>query len=142
MKLLSFYRLSVFSSILFVVLAIILMFAPDKMLAGWGVELTTSVGLLARRIAALYTGLAVMFFMVRNAEHSTTRTALIYGTITGCMILALLGVYEFSTGHATSGILSAVFIEVVLSLLFMTVCYSGSKSNSLNSNAKGKTNRK
>lgn len=141
MKLLSFYRLSVLSSILFSLLAIILMFAPDKMLAGWGVELTIAVGLLARRIAALYAGLAVMFFMVRNAEHSTTRTALIYGTITGCMILAILGVYEFATGHATSGILSAVFIEVVLSLLFMVVCCSGGKLNNQNSNAKRKTVR-
>lgn len=141
MKFLSFYKLSVLTSILFVFLASILMFVPDKMLTGWGVELTIASGLLARRIAALYTGLAVMFFMVRNAEHSTTRAALIYGMITSCMILALLGVYEFSTGHATSGILSAVFIEVVLSLLFMIVCCSGSKSNSRNSNAKSKTDR-
>jgi len=121
MKSLSFHRLSVFSSILFVVLAIILMFAPAQMLTSWGVELTTSVGLVARRIAALYTGLAVMFFMVRNAEHSTTRTALITGTITACSILALLGVYEFATGHATSGILTAVFVEVALVLAFLYV---------------------
>ncbi len=121
MKFLSFHRLSVFSSILFVVLAIILIFAPAQMLTSWGVELTTSVGLVARRIAALYTGLAVMFFMVRNAEHSTTRTALITGTITACSILALLGVYEFSTGHATSGILTAVFVEVALLLAFLYV---------------------
>jgi hypothetical protein len=118
---LSFYRLSVFSSILFLSLAIILMFAPAQMLAGWGVELTTSVGLVARRIAALYTGLAVMFFFVRNAEHSTTRSALIYGTITGCSILAILGVYEFATGHAASGILAAVSIEVALVLAFLYV---------------------
>lgn len=105
------------------------MFAPDKMLAGWGVELTIAVGLLARRIAALYAGLAVMFFMVRNAEHSTTRTALIYGTITGCMILAILGVYEFATEHATRGILAAVFIEVALVLAFMYVgCTQKDKS--------------
>jgi len=121
MKSLSFHRLSVFSSILFVVLAIILMFAPAQMLTSWGVELTTSIGLVARRIAALYTGLAVMFFMVRNAEHSTTRTALITGTITACSILALLGVYEFATGHATSGILTAVFVEVALVLAFLYV---------------------
>lgn len=118
---LSFYRLSVLTSILFVVLAIILMFAPAQMLAGWGVALTTSVGLVVRRIAALYTGLAVMFFFARNAEHSTTRTALIYGTITGCMILAILGVYEFATGHAASGILAAVTIEVALVLAFLYV---------------------
>ena len=121
MKSLSFHRLSVLTSILFVVLAIILMFAPAQMLSGWGVELTTEVGLVVRRIAALYIGLAVMFFMVRNAEHSTTRTALITGTITTCSILALLGVYEFATGHDTSGILTAVFVEVALVLAFLYV---------------------
>lgn len=119
MKLLTFYRLALLTSILFVVLAIILMFVPALMLTGWGVDLTTSVGLVARRIAALYTGLAVMFFLVRNAEHSTTRTALSYGTITACMILAILGVYEFATGHASSGILAAVTIEVALVLAFL-----------------------
>ena len=121
MKFLSFYRLSVLTSILFVVLAVILMFAPAQMLTSWGVELTTSVGLVVRRIAALYTGVAVMFFLARNAEHSTTRTALITGTIISCSILALLGIYEFSSGHATSGILTAVFVEVVLVLAFLYV---------------------
>ncbi len=125
MKFLSFHRLSVFSSILFVVLAINLMFAPAQMLTSWGIELTTSVVLVARRIAALYTGLAVMFFMVRHAEHSTTRTALISGTITACSILALLGVYEFATGHATSGILTAVLVEVALVLAFLYVGLRG-----------------
>ncbi len=132
MKLLSFYRLAVFSSILFVLLAIILMFAPDKMLAGWGVEITTSVGLMARRIAALYIGIAAMFFLVRNAEHSTTRTALIAGTITSCLILALLGVYEFDTGHASSGILTAVLIEVALVLAFLYVGCACNNANDLN----------
>ena len=121
MKLLSFYSLAVFSSILFVVLAIILMFAPAQMLTGCGVELTDSVGLLARRIAALYTGIAVMYYLARNAEHSTNRSALIYGTITACLILAALGAYEFSVGHATSGILPAVIIEVALALAFTVV---------------------
>jgi hypothetical protein len=121
MKLLSFYRLSVLTSILFVSLAVILMFAPAQMLTNWRVELTTSVGLVTRRVAALYTGVAVMFFLARNAEHSTTRTALITGTITSCSILALLGVYEFSAGHASSGILTAVFVEVALVLAFLYV---------------------
>jgi len=101
------------------------MFAPAQMLTSWGIELTTSVVLVARRIAALYTGLAVMFFMVRHAEHSTTRTALISGTITACSILALLGVYEFATGHATSGILTAVLVEVALVLAFLYVGLRG-----------------
>ncbi len=84
-------------------------------------EFSTAVGLVGRRAAALYAGIAVMFFSARNAEHSATRTALITGTITSCSILALLGVYEFATGHATSGILTAVFIEVTLVLAFLYV---------------------
>jgi len=128
----------VFSSILFVLLAIILMFAPDKMLAGWGVELTTSAGLMARRIAALYTGIAAMFFFARNAEHSTTRTALINGTIISCLILAALGAYEFSVGHASSGILPAIFIEVALVLAFAYVGCACNNTNSLNKNQRKK----
>lgn len=132
MKFLSFYRLSVLSSILFALLAIILMFAPAQMLTGWGVALTDSVGLLARRIAALYTGIAVMYFLARNAEHSTTRTALMYGTISACLILAALGAYEFFVGHASSGILPAVFIEVALALAFAYVGYDCNNTNKLN----------
>lgn len=118
---LTFYRLAVFTSVLFLILAMTWMFAPAQLLSGWGMELSTAVGLIGRRAAALYAGIAVMFFFTRNAEPSTTRTALITGIITSCSILALLGIYEFSTGHATSGILTAVFIEVALVLAFLYV---------------------
>ncbi len=134
MKILTFYRLSVFSSILFLLLAFTLMFVPAQMLTSWGIEQTISVGLLARRIAAVYIGIAVMIFMARNAEHSTTRTALIYGIITSCLILATLGTYEFYEGHATSGILSGVIIEVALVLAFMYVGCECNRPNKLNKN--------
>lgn len=138
MKLLSFYRLSVLTSILFILLAITLMFAPAQMLSGWGIELTTAVGIVIRRIAALQTGIAVMFFFARKAEHSTTRTALIYGIITTCLILAALGAYEFSVGHVTSGILPAVFIEVALVIAFTYVGCACNNTNSLNKNQENK----
>ena len=134
MKLLTFYRLSVFSSIIFLLLAIILMFAPAQMLTSWGIELTVSIGLLARRIAAVYTGFAVMIYMARNAEHSTTRTALIYGIITSCLILATLGAYEFSLGHASIGILPGVIVEVALVLAFMYIGCACNHTNCLNKN--------
>jgi hypothetical protein len=121
MKRLSFYRLSVFSSTLFTVLSIILLFAPVMMLSAWGVEFTDPVGLVTRRIAALYAGIAVMYFFARNAEHSAIRSALIVGTITTCLILALLGIYEFLTGHASGGILLSVLIEIVLVVAFLYV---------------------
>jgi len=118
---LSFHRLAVFTSILFSILAMAWMFAPLNLLSEWGVELSTAAGLVGRRAAALYAGIAVMFFMARNAAPSTSRTSLIYGMITSCTMLALLGVYEFATGHATNGILAATFIEVALVLAFLYV---------------------
>lgn len=121
MKILSFYRLSVLASILFASLASILIFVPEQMLTSWGIALSTETGLLMNRIGALYVGIAVMFFLARNAEHSPTRSAIIYGTATACMILALLGVYEFAVGHAASGILIGVFIEVTLMFALLYV---------------------
>jgi len=97
------------------------MFAPVLMLSAWGVELTDSAGLMARRIAALYAGIAAMYFLARHAAHSATRTALIVGTITACSILALLGIYEFSAGHASHGILGSVIIEAMLIFAFLYV---------------------
>ncbi len=129
---LTYYRLSIATAILFLLLAIILMFAPAQMLTNWGIELTVAVGLLAKRIAAVYTGIAVMLFMARHAEHSTTRTALIYGIITSCLILAILGAYEFSVGHASRGILLGVTIEVALVLAFMYLGCACNNPNKLN----------
>jgi len=139
---LSFYRLAVFTSVQFLILAMTWMFAPVQLLSGWGVEFSTAVGLIGRRAAALYAGIAVMFFLARNAEPSTARAALIYGIVTACMLLAFLGVYEMATGHATKGILAAVFIEIVLSLLFVAVCRSDSQKINPNSNAKRNPTRK
>lgn len=97
------------------------MFTPVLMLSTWGVDLTDSVGLVARRIAALYAGIAVMYFFARNAAHSATRSALIVGTITACLLLAILGIYEFVAGHASDGILISVLIEIALLLAFLYV---------------------
>ncbi len=135
MKFLTYYRLSILTAIIFLLLAIMLMFAPDQLLSGWGVEFTTGAGLVARRASAFYTSIAVMFFMARNAEPSIARTALIYGIITVCMILVILGLYELIAGHATRGILAAIFTEVMLSILFMAVCCSGDKSINRSSHA-------
>lgn len=116
---LSFHFLALTTSILFSLLSAVWMFAPTKFLSAWGVDYTASAGLVGRRAAALYAGFAMMFFIARNAEQSVIRTALIYGVITTCLMLALLGLYEIFKGSASKGILSAVFIEAVLSLLFM-----------------------
>lgn len=129
MRFLTFYRVSVFTSILLLLLASVLMFAPGQMLTSWGIELTEALGMLARRIAAVYIGISVMLFFARNAEHSPARTAIIYGVRTACLLLAALGAYEFSVGHVSSGILPAVIIEIVIVMGFSSVGCSCNNKN-------------
>ncbi len=132
MKILSFYQASLITSIVLLLLAVTFMFAPEIILASWGIDVTVAVSLLAKRIAAVYAGFALMLFMARNAEHSTTRTALIYGFIASCLTLATLGTYEFYVGHVSSGILPGVILEIILVLGFMCAACEYKNQNKLN----------
>ena len=118
---LSFYTLAIVTAGLFSLLAILWMFAPAAFLTAWGVKNSAEARLVGRRVAALYVGVAVMFFIARNAAPSMPRTALVYGLISACLMLAILGCYEWLAGKARKGILAAVLIELALSLLFMQI---------------------
>lgn len=129
MRFLTFYRVAVSTSILFFLLASVLMFEAELMLTSWGITFTESLGVLARRIAAVYAGISVMLFFARNTEHSPARTAIIYGVITFCLLLVALGAYEFSVGNLTSDIISSILIEIAVVVAFACVgCSSNNKS--------------
>lgn len=66
-----------------------------------------------------------MFFSARNAKPSSARAALVKGLFVACLTLAALGVFEFLTGPARSGILAAVLIEAALALVFVRVARTG-----------------
>lgn len=118
---LSFRNLAILIALLFLVLALTWMFAPQRLLAEWGIALTPSVGVVSRRTAALYAGVALMFWSARNAEPSPARSALMKGLAVACLMLASLGVFEWAAGHAAPGILVAVVIEVMLTLALLHV---------------------
>ncbi|QWT39364.1 hypothetical protein [Dickeya dadantii] len=117
---LRFRPLAILSALLFFVLAVAWMSVPDLMLANWGVDFTSSAGLVSRRSAALYAGVGVMFFLARNVAPSQARSSLMKGVVSTCMILAALGMGEFIAGHANRGILPAVVLEVLLALAFLS----------------------
>lgn len=118
---LSFHLLAIITAIIFGILAIIWLFTPSLFLSAWDVDNPTSAGLVGRRAGALYSGIAVMFYLARNAEPSATLNALIYGFVVTCVLLAMLGVYELIKGNASKGILGAVLIEMLLSVLFLQI---------------------
>ncbi|MDP8567161.1 hypothetical protein [Methylophilus aquaticus] len=119
--LLRFDMLAVMTASAFSFIAVIWMLAPARFLTAWGVDDSAATRLVGRRAAALYAGVAVMLFFGRNAAQSPVRAALVYGLISSCLLLALLGVYELFKGRASKGILAAVLIELALSLLFIQV---------------------
>jgi hypothetical protein len=116
---LSFHLLAMIAAGIFGLLAAIWLFSPSLFLSAWNVEKPNSASLVGRRAGALYSGIAAMLIMARNAEPSAALHALIHGFIVSCLMLAMLGLFEFIKGNANKGILGAVLIEVVLSVLFL-----------------------
>lgn len=62
-----FRHLAIVAALLFLTLTLTWMFAPQKLMAGWGLVSMPMAELLGRRAAVLYAGLAVMFWLARNA---------------------------------------------------------------------------
>lgn len=118
---LNFKILAVLSAGLCFVLASIWLFAPKILLTVWGVPYSESVGLVARRGAALFGAIGAMFFVARNTEVSLARYGLIVGFSFGCVTLASLGIFDLVSGHAGLGILSAVVVEVAFAVAFIIV---------------------
>lgn len=114
--------------VLFLAIASAWMFASDVMLSQWGVLASEQTGLVGRRGAAMYAGIGVMFLLARNAGASPARAALVSGIVTVLVLLAVLGVFEFATGHATAGILPAVLLEVGLAIAFLRVSPDDAKA--------------
>lgn len=114
-----FRPLAIVTTLLFAALAIIWMFLPATALSGWGVPFTESAGLVSRRAAAFYAGIAVMFWRARNAPPSEGRAALVAGLITACLLIAALGLFELTMGRTNNGIFLAVTIELLVATAFL-----------------------
>ena len=118
---LKFRGLAILTSLLFCLIGLIWLLVPGLPMADWGLTLTPSTALLGRRSAALYLGLAAIFFWARNADPSPARTALARGIALMCLMLAVLGVYDYATGHVTLHILVAVVLEMSIGSAFLYV---------------------
>ena len=116
---LSFRMLSMFTAALCLVLALVWGVMPDRMLAIWGIEFSSSAGFVARRSAVLFAALGLIFYWIRNEPPSVTRSALCSGFMVGCFGLAALGFSEWLNGHTGPGILLAVLVELALGLGFL-----------------------
>ncbi len=118
---LTFRRLALFCAFLCFALALIWGTCAERLLAFWDIPHSEAAALMGRRIAALLLGVGVMFFSVRGCPPSPARAALVRGFMVGCLALALLGLYDWLSGHAGPGILISVCAELGLGLAFVSV---------------------
>lgn len=114
----SFKSIAQVSALTCFALAIVWSVFPELLLSIWSVEFSGSTGLVCRRAAALFAGLGIMLFKLRDASPSPIRSAVTTGFVVACSLLALSGMIEFAIGHAGPGILLAVAVEIVLALGF------------------------
>lgn len=119
-----FRHLAIVTALLFLTLTLTWMFAPHPLMAAWGLVPAPMAELLGRRAAALYAGLAVMFWLARNAPPSPARSAMSKGLMLACLMLAALGIFEFAAGHVAVGMLVAVAIEAALAMAFLLVGFA------------------
>ncbi|PIB60375.1 hypothetical protein [Pseudomonas sp. 2822-17] len=116
---LSFRTLATATALLCFALALIWGLRPELLLGMWGVTPSDATGLVARRSAALFLAIGIMFYRARHAPPSDTRRAMTSGFAIGCLVLAVLGVCEWFSGNAGPGIFLAVATETVLGLAFV-----------------------
>ena len=106
-------------------LGIRFIFAGGSVLKEWGLDLTAGSLIVCRRIGVLYLGLALMFFLGREAAPSDLRSAVCLvmgGTVA---VLAGLGLFEFLSRRVRVGIFSSVVAEAVIAAGFVWVWWSG-----------------
>jgi hypothetical protein len=127
----SFKTLAVTTAIIAFLLGLGYLFFGSIIVGRWQIQPTESVLLLGRRLAALYIGLAVIFFLARSAPVSIARTSLSIGAAFALSFLALLGIYEFVLGHVGRGILASVAVEALLATGYIGILLGERKNKSV-----------
>lgn len=119
----NFKTITFVTAIISFALGIGYLFFGSLIIGRWQIEPTNSVLLLGRRMGILYLGLSVILFLSRSLSISKARTTLCIGVTLTLSLLAILGIYEFLMGRASSGILASVAIESLLSTGYLIILF-------------------
>jgi hypothetical protein len=117
----NFKNIATATAIIAFILGIGYLLFGSLIIGRWQIEATQSVLLLGRRMGSLYLGLSIIFFLSRTLAISEIRKNLCIGAAVTLSLLALLGIYEFSTGSAGAGILVSAVIEALLAIGYITL---------------------
>ena len=110
----TYKQVSIAGAVLFLGLALGLVFMPAALFDGWNVSKTPETLFLARRLAAGFFGFATIFWLGRNAAPSEARLAISYGLSVAMLFVAGFGVFEMARGFVGVSILTSVLVELAL----------------------------
>jgi len=99
--------------------------AGGSVLKEWGLEVTAGSLIVCRRIGAIYLGIALMFFLGRDAGPSDLRSAVCLVTAGMTAALSGLGLFEFLSRRVRAGIFASVAAEAVVAAGFVWVWWGG-----------------
>lgn len=124
-----FKIISLITSALFLYLFILLIYDPASFYKDIQLEASKSAIITARRTAMLMLGFAVLLFSARKSTHSNARQSIILATAITMLGFAFMGVFERLKGNIGSGILKAIIIEIIVSILFISFWIYNKKKN-------------
>lgn len=121
----TFKIMSVVTTVAGSALGLRFIFAGASVLKQWGIEPSAGALIICRRLGALYLGLALLFFLGRDAAPSELRAAVCLGMGGAVALLAGLGFFELWAGRVTTGIVVPAIVEILLSAGFFWARLSG-----------------
>jgi hypothetical protein len=109
--LLTFPRIARLAALIAFVLFITFAFIPIIPFTMLGVAMTPEGLLMARRMSALFLGIALILYLARDAENSPLRRSVCAGLSASMAALALFGLWDFVNSSVGYGIWIAVTVE-------------------------------
>jgi hypothetical protein len=100
-------------------------FAGGSVLREWGLNVTDGALIVCRRLGVLYFGIALLFFLGRDAGPSEFRSVACLVTGGVIAVLSGLGLFEFLSRRVRAGIFASVIAEAVVAVGFVGVWMVG-----------------
>lgn len=119
-----YHHLSIVAALAFFGLAGVWFFSPQLLLESWGLETTSAVGVIGRRVAVLMAALGILSLSLRNLSPSPARLALVRFLVLVFLGTAGLGLVELGSQTVSLGILIACLIETVLAMAYLPLMLS------------------
>ncbi len=100
------------------ILGLAWLFAPQAMLASWGVGTEPVAVYMARRYGGLFFGYSAMLWLTREAPASAARTAILVGGAVATGVMTIVSAVGVLMGIVGSVVWSVVFVEALLAVGF------------------------